>query len=337
MTVLSLLLFWFLSSYIAPMAALRRGGTHLSHIILSPTSTASSVTQSPIVPVVILHGLLGSSKNFQSWAKLLQAKLSHPTHMILLDLRNHGLSPHHQDMSYEAMADDVLATVSKLGVSTCHLVGHSMGGKVAAMCTDRRHHHEGQLRIRSLSMLDICPTAYSREEFSFLDKSFRSLEAIAQHWHQYSTKAQIYDALVVKEFPDPAFSRFILSNIVRNEEAGGSPWKWVFNFDAIRLNHDNILDFPSELHNPTTPLGLSDTFPTFIMKGARSSFVKSSHLTKIKALFPSYSMATIAAAGHWLHVEQPEDTTNRMAQFIEYANSVEFQSQVRQQDAVVSP
>eukprot|EP01040_Poterioochromonas_malhamensis_P022744 gene22744-27728_t len=85
------------------MTALRRSGAHLSHIILSATSTGSSVTQSPIVPIVILHGLLGSSKNFQSWAKLLQAKLSHPTQMILLDLRNHGLSPRHEDMSYEAM------------------------------------------------------------------------------------------------------------------------------------------------------------------------------------------------------------------------------------------
>jgi esterase len=54
-------------------------------------------------PVIILHGLLGSSRNWTAIAK----RLSSFYQIIAVDLRNHGDSEHHESMTYEDMADDV--------------------------------------------------------------------------------------------------------------------------------------------------------------------------------------------------------------------------------------
>ena len=78
-------------------------------------------------PLVLLHGLLGSSRNWLSAG----AELAADHHVFALDLRNHGKSPHADDCGYEAMAGDVLAWMDARGLGRATLLGHSMGGKVA--------------------------------------------------------------------------------------------------------------------------------------------------------------------------------------------------------------
>ena len=58
--------------------------------------------------------------------------------MFALDLRNHGSSPHADDMSYETMMDDVLGWMDARDVKRTTLLGHSMGGKVAMLLACRR-------------------------------------------------------------------------------------------------------------------------------------------------------------------------------------------------------
>lgn len=47
-----------------------------------------------------------------------------------VDLRNHGASPHVQEMSYEAMSKDVKCFLEDNGIAKACILGHSMGGKV---------------------------------------------------------------------------------------------------------------------------------------------------------------------------------------------------------------
>ena len=54
-------------------------------------------------PLVILHGLFGSSDNWQTLGK----KFSENFLVYLVDLRNHGHSPHSDEFSYELMSDDI--------------------------------------------------------------------------------------------------------------------------------------------------------------------------------------------------------------------------------------
>src|SRR3954463_6298887 len=84
-------------------------------------------------PLILLHGMLGSSRNWQTAG----AELSEHFHVCALDLRNHGKSPHADHMSYDEMLDDVLAWLDEHEVSCATVVGHSMGGKIAMLLACR--------------------------------------------------------------------------------------------------------------------------------------------------------------------------------------------------------
>jgi len=80
----------------------------------------------------VLHGLLGSSRNWQSTG----ADLAAHYHVLALDLRNHGRSPHSDEMTFDAMATDVVAWMDAHGFGRATLMGHSLGGKVAMLIAD---------------------------------------------------------------------------------------------------------------------------------------------------------------------------------------------------------
>jgi len=73
------------------------------------------------VPVIILHGFLGSSDNLRAMSKRLAAHFQ----VYALDLRNHGASPRHRAMSYPAMADDLREFLASEKIDCAHLIGHS--------------------------------------------------------------------------------------------------------------------------------------------------------------------------------------------------------------------
>ena len=73
-------------------------------------------------PLIILHGLFGSSKNWQSLARV----LSRHFRVLTLDLRNHGSSFHHDEMNYPVMAEDVYRLMAHLQIDSCSVIGHSM-------------------------------------------------------------------------------------------------------------------------------------------------------------------------------------------------------------------
>ncbi|MEJ2143436.1 MAG: alpha/beta fold hydrolase, partial [Gammaproteobacteria bacterium] len=62
-------------------------------------------------PIVLLHGLLGSSSNWHSIAR--QLSENHP--VLVPDLRNHGQSPHGEPMDYQAMCQDLVGLFKDLG------------------------------------------------------------------------------------------------------------------------------------------------------------------------------------------------------------------------------
>ncbi len=102
-------------------------------------------------PVIILHGLLGSSDNWRA----ISTRLSPNYKIFTADLRNHGRSPHSEIMTYPAMADDLGELMERETISECHVVGHSMGGKVAMQFATS--HPD---RVSKLVIVDIAPKAY---------------------------------------------------------------------------------------------------------------------------------------------------------------------------------
>jgi pimeloyl-ACP methyl ester carboxylesterase len=78
-------------------------------------------------PLILLHGLFGASNNWGTVAK----HSSQHYQVICVDLRNHGSSPHSASQTYANMADDLLELCDTLSLERIHLLGHSLGGKVA--------------------------------------------------------------------------------------------------------------------------------------------------------------------------------------------------------------
>ena len=79
-------------------------------------------------PLLILHGFLGMSDNWKTFAKNI-SNSGFEVHLI--DQRNHGRSFHSPEFSYDLMADDLERYSAHYGLNKFHLLGHSMGGKTA--------------------------------------------------------------------------------------------------------------------------------------------------------------------------------------------------------------
>jgi len=76
-------------------------------------------------PVIILHGLFGSSVNWNTIGK----KLAEHFLVYLVDLRNHGRSPHSNEFDYQVMCEDIYEFINDHLINDAILIGHSMGGK----------------------------------------------------------------------------------------------------------------------------------------------------------------------------------------------------------------
>ena len=121
--------------------------------------------QSSTTPLFLLHGLFGSSVNWLGITRRLQD--GH--RLILPDLRNHGRSPHTRQMDYPAMARDILELMTRLEIPVAHIIGHSMGGKVAMWLALTQPD-----RIGRLVVADVAPVEYAHR----FEAIFDGLQAI---------------------------------------------------------------------------------------------------------------------------------------------------------------
>src|SRR5260221_8514156 len=78
-------------------------------------------------PLLILHGLFGSSRNWP----LLAQRLAAAHQVFALDARNHGASPCADSTSYADLTDDVQAFQPARGLGRAAVVGPGMGARTA--------------------------------------------------------------------------------------------------------------------------------------------------------------------------------------------------------------
>lgn len=80
---------------------------------------------------MLIHGLFGNLDNLGVLAR----ELNQHCKVIKVDLRNHGLSLRSEEMSYPAMAQDLLTLPDDLQLEQVIVTGHLMGGKAAMALT----------------------------------------------------------------------------------------------------------------------------------------------------------------------------------------------------------
>lgn len=230
------------------------------------------------LPLVIIHGLFGSADNWRSHVKAWQAR----HRVIAVDLRNHGRSPHARGMGYEAMAADLLALLDRLGIERVHLLGHSMGGKVAISLA-----RLAPRRVASLIVADIAPRAYGHDH----DTVFAALRRVAEGRPANRGEA---DELLAEHVEERAVRLFLATNLERAEEGG---LRLRLGLDEIQQDYEAIMGAPAGEG--------AFTGPTLVLRGAHSHYVTDAMLPELREVLPEARVVTLDA-GHWLHAERPE-------------------------------
>jgi len=236
-------------------------------------------------PIVIAHGLFGSASNWQSVAK----RLAGSYHIYSVDLRNHGQSPHHDDMSYRAMGEDLLKFIDVHCAGRASLVGHSMGGKAAMAAA-----LIGPQQVERLAVIDIAPVTYD----SALGQYAKLMQALPL---AEIDRRQTADEWLAKEIPEPMIRAFLLHNLRRNEHG---EWHWRLNLTAIVDALPSIAAWPA--------FDANFVGPTAFIGGGQSDYLQDRYWSSAAPLFPQAQRQLIAGAGHWVHAEKPAEVTEHL-------------------------
>lgn len=252
-------------------------------------------------PLVILHGLYGSSDNWLSHAK----QLSDRYQVHLIDQRNHGKSPHSDEHNYTAMEGDLWQYFQDNQIERAVIMGHSMGGKTAMFFALAHPESVSALIVvdmspKSYDSLEDAKTLYHKEIF----KGLRSLEP-----GKLKTRTQAEEQL--SEYIDqPRIRKFLLKNLQRKSD--DKSFYWMLNLEGLYSSLDNILEgIDPDMVSPVT------AFPVIFIKGEKSGYIDQEAIPIIRAIFPYAEIETIENAGHWLHAEQPDAFMNAVNNFLD--------------------
>jgi esterase len=240
-------------------------------------------------PVVVMHGLFGSSRNWMTAARRLGA--GH--RVFAFDLRNHGTSPHTDTMSYPEMADDVFETITDLGVGPVALVGHSMGGKTA-MLTALRHTEV----VERLVVVDAAPVSYP-PAFVAYAQAMRNAD-LSSVQRRADVDAQLVDAV-----PSPGTRAFLLQNLILDDQGA----RWRPNLPVIEAALPALSAWPEDVTG-------SYDGPTLFIYGGKSDYVQQDHRATIERYFPKVQFTEIPEAGHWVHAERLDDFLTALTPFL---------------------
>ncbi len=239
-------------------------------------------------PLVVLHGLFGSSDNWQTLAKAWSGMFQ----VILPDLRNHGRSPWHPTFDYNSMAFDVLDLCNHLGLSNAYFLGHSMGGKVAMQVAMLQ-----PSLVSRLMVVDIAPKAYPVHHDRILDGLLLAFNTSLEN------RAHA-ESLLTNYIVESDTRQFLLKSLYRTE-SGTLAWRI------------NIPVIDAQLESIGREITYQEPFvgPVLFVRGEHSQYILDTDTDRITRQFPQATLQTIANAGHWVHADQPQQLDQLVTNF----------------------
>lgn len=243
----------------------------------------------PGTPLLVMHGLFGMSDNWGSFAR--EFSQERPIH--LLDLRNHGQSFHHEEMSLSAMVDDLEAYIQHHELQEVDILGHSLGGKVAMQYATSK-----STNIRKLIIADIAPKAYPPHH----QKIIEALKAVKIG--EASNRGEVEDQL--RQYLDETgVIQFLLKNVYIKEDR---TLDWRFNLKTLTEKYAEFITVGVEP-------GVYDG-ETLFLSGEKSNYIVDADYPVIKEMFPNSEIKTVPKAGHWVQAENPKAFNELVAQFL---------------------
>jgi esterase len=254
-------------------------------------------------PLIILHGLYGSSDNWMGIAH----KLAENYDVILPDLRNHGKSPHSAEHTYMALSADLYELLDELKLAKVHLIGHSMGGKTAM-----QFYFDFPTYLKSLIVVDISPrsyvelTQYSPEIIAHLNiiKAMLDMQGVE------ITNRSDAERFMQERISDIRTVAFLLKNFKWVD----GRLVWCINVDGLMKNLPNILAAVVSSISETID---KTAIPVMFVKGENSNYIEDIDIPNILSMFPQAQFTTVFNAGHWLHAEQPNAFLNTVFHFLQ--------------------
>jgi pimeloyl-ACP methyl ester carboxylesterase len=238
-------------------------------------------------PLIFLHGLFGTARNFGSAQRALAARFR----VLALDMRNHGVSPHQAGMTYPELAADVRETMRAHGIERAAVVGHSMGGKTAMALA-----LQWPEMVARVLVSDIAPVVY-------VHGNDRVAEAMRRIALRPDLTRQEADRMLQEAAPVPAVRAFLLQNLRFGADPG-----WRIGLAEIAAA---IPDLEGWVDLPGPYAG-----PALFVTGAQSDYVLPEHRVVIKALFPSARFVAVKNAGHWVHADNPAGFQSVLEAFV---------------------
>lgn len=242
-----------------------------------------------IPKLVFLHGVMGYAANWRRIAKAFESRFQ----VLTFDQRGHGRS-FHPESGYapEDYAQDLEAILEELGWEKVHLVGHSMGGRVALTFAANRPSRVTRLVIEDIGpemqpaasslvirMLDTVPVPFpsKREAKAWFDTEFM----------------RIFAAEPNRE----ALAAYLYANLTENENKEAV---WRFSEKGVResITQGRATDRWAEVQRLS--------MPTLLVRGERSKDLPREVFERVVAANPHIEGVEIKGAGHWVHSDQPE-------------------------------
>ncbi|MEM9423886.1 MAG: alpha/beta fold hydrolase [Spirochaetota bacterium] len=274
-------------------------------------------------PIVALHGLLGSHKNFAGFASAFSAQ-GHP--VICFDCRNHGESFHDTRFDYFVMAADLESSLAGLAAlryggidwQKVILLGHSMGGRTAfvyALLYPQR--------LAGLIGVDIAPSRHNPDPGIL--PIVRAMRRTQASLAGISGRKEAEHILLreLGEYYSPSIVSFLLLCNLKRLDSGAYAWRC--NLKVIEESLDQIICWPAEQLAGYPAVYL----PLLLIVGGRSPYVEPQGWELLLEYFPHCEATlqdqnaapsikkVIADSYHWPHTEAPEEFRTLIAEFLD--------------------
>lgn len=269
----------------------------------------STLTMGEGPDVLLLHGLGGTKASFFDTAAAL-SRYGYRVHA--LDFPGFGCSSKPALAPYGApyFARTVVGVMDALGIERTHLVGNSMGGRVALEVG-----LEHPDRVAALALL--CPAvAFVRRDWHPVVRVLRPELGLLPHsFGRAAIERQFWSLFADRDLVDPSVADIAVDDFARIYRSAGARRAFLTSARAIYLDR---------------PFGRDGFYPRLAELEPPALFVWSTHDKLIPPGFrrhveqwlPSAEHVVLEGCGHVPQVERPERTNGLLKRFFGHADAL---------------
>ena len=207
-------------------------------------------------------------------------------------------------MTLDSLADHLDAQLQEQGITRCHLVGHSLGGKVAITLAGRASAQDrsaaSSTTLASLIVLDIAPKHYEAHHRPLLD-AMRKLDI-----SNLESRSDA-DAALRNSIAHAGTRAFLLKSLSRH----GDRWDWQFDLERLSRDYAHLTSPPPYREDDAA----RGRIPALFVRALESDYVSDDDAPLIRRYFPDAQLRAISAS-HWLHAEKPAQVAELCETFV---------------------